>query len=415
MPVISSIKARQILDSRGNPTVEVDLWLEDGYMGRAAVPSGASTGSREALELRDGGTSYLGLGVSQAVNHVHDTIAPSVVNRDWQQSTLDQHMIELDGTPNKSKLGANAILGVSLAFAVAEAKFKHVPLFRHLADLSQTAQPSMPKPILNVMNGGAHADWSTDFQEYMLFPMGDLPFSEHLRKSVEVYHHLGQLIKDKGLSVHVGDEGGYAPALNSNEEAFELLMGAVKKAGYEFGEDRDFMIGVDVAATEFFDNGSYQLKRDKTTKSPEEMIDWMIHLSQTYPIYSLEDPLAESDWEGWQKLTTALKGKVQIVGDDLLATDPQYVQKALDQHNCNAMIIKVNQIGTLSQALESIRLASAADWRTIVSHRSGETEDTFIAHLAVGTDADQIKTGAPARSERTAKYNELLRIEEQLK
>lgn len=414
MPVISLIHARQILDSRGNPTVEVDVTLGDGSFGRAAVPSGASTGTREALELRDGGNKYLGKGVLRAVGNVNGEIAQALLDSNWDQKTLDEKMISLDGTDMKSRLGANAILGVSMAFAVAEAASKKMPLFKHLSELAGVIQQRLPMPMLNVLNGGAHANWSTDIQEYMIFPIKEEPFSERLRKSVEVFQHLGKLISQKGLSTNVGNEGGYAPEFKSNEEAFDTLLEAIAAAGYSAGRDGDFMLGIDAASSEFFKDGKYILKRDNTEKTSAQMVEWMESLVHKYPIISLEDPLAESDWQNWAEITKRLGHSVQIVGDDLLVTNPKFVKQAIDGHNCTAVLVKLNQIGTVTETLETMRLAREAGWGAIASHRSGETEDTFLAHLAVGAGANQIKTGAPSRSERTAKYNELLRIEEML-
>lgn len=411
---IAQLHARQILDSRGNPTVEVDLTLDDGSFGRAAVPSGASTGSREALELRDGGDKWMGKGVSKAVANVNGEIFDAVKGKDLDQSSLDKLMIELDGTETKSKLGANAILGVSMAFAVASAKSKNQPLYQYIADIFGNSDVKLPMPILNVMNGGAHADWSTDIQEYMLFPIKNEPYSEKLRKAVEVFHHLGKLISKRGLSTNVGNEGGYAPALGSNQEAFDIIMEAIASAGYSAGKDGDFMLGIDAAASEFYKDGKYVLKRDNTTKTSDEMIDWIVELCQKYPIISLEDPLAEEDWDGWAKLTAKIGSTVDIVGDDLLVTNPKYIKKAIEGKNCNVVLCKLNQIGTLTETLETMRMAREAGWKNIASHRSGETEDVFIAHLAVGTSAEEIKTGAPSRTDRTAKFNELLRIEETL-
>lgn len=414
MSVISTVHARQILDSRGNPTVEVDLVLDDGYMGRAIVPSGASIGSREAAEVRDEGSAYLGKGVTHAIANIKGEIQQAVQGKDLDQNQLDALMIALDGTPNKSRLGANAILGVSMAFAVAIAKTNKMPLYKHIQGLFGQDTVAMPRPILNVLNGGAHANWSTDIQEYILFPMRQEAYSEQLRKSVEVFHHLGKILSAAGLSTNVGNEGGYAPAFTSNEQAFEVMMEAVTAAGYSLGKEADFMLGIDAAAAEFYKDGVYQLKRDNVSKTTEQMIDWMESLCNKYPILSLEDPLAEEDWAGWAVLTERVGSRVQIVGDDLTVTNPKYVQQAITGKSCNSVIIKLNQIGTVSETLEAMKLARNAGWKNIVSHRSGETEDTFIAHLAVGTAAEKIKAGAPSRTDRTAKYNELLRIEEML-
>lgn len=414
MPNISAVHARQILDSRGNPTVEVEVTLDDRWMGRAAVPSGASTGSREVLELRDGGDAYLGKAVMNAVNNVKGEIGREIVGKDWSQQSLDDHLIKLDGTPTKSRLGANAILGVSMAFAVASAQAANRPLYEHLGSLAGNNNYRLPKPILNVLNGGAHANWTTDIQEYILFPMKAEPYHEQLRKSAEVFHHLGKIIAKRDLSTNVGNEGGYAPQFSSNQDGFDFIMEAVEKAGYTMGRDGDFMMGIDGAATEFYQDGKYNLKRDKITKTTDEMVAWMVELCEKYPICSLEDALAEDDWEGWTQLTAKLGDKVNIVGDDLTVTNPQYVQQAIDQKSCNAAIIKLNQVGSVTETLRAMQMVREAGWTNIVAHRSGETEDTFIAHLAVGAGGQQIKTGAPSRTDRTAKYNELLRIEERL-
>lgn len=411
---IKHIHARQILDSRGNPTVEVDLTLSDDSFGRAIVPSGASTGSREALELRDGGTAWLGKGVTKAIENVNTTIFDSVKDKEFTQDTLDKHMIGLDGTETKSKLGANAILGVSMAFTVACAASKKMPLYKYLAELTNTSTLKTPHPILNVLNGGMHAAWSTDIQEYILFPIKNEPYHELLRKSVEVFHHLGKLIAKRGLSTMVGNEGGYAPLLSSNQEPFELLLEAISAAGYTAGWDGDFMMGIDGAASEFYENGAYNMKRDKVRRSSDEMVAWLIEITKKYPICSIEDGLDQEDWDAWAKLVAGVDPRIQIVGDDLTVTNPKYVQKGINGKNCNAMIVKLNQVGSVTETLEAMKLAKTAGWKTISSHRSGETEDVFISHLAVGAGADQIKTGAPSRTDRTAKYNELLRIEEQL-
>lgn len=414
MPIISKVHARQILDSRGNPTIEVDVVLADGSFGRAAVPSGASTGVREALELRDGGDKYLGKGVLRAIGNVNGEIANVLKDNNWDQKSLDEKMIALDATETKSRLGANAILGVSMAFAVAEATSKKVPLFQHISDISGVTSKQLPLPMLNVLNGGAHANWSTDIQEYMIFPIKNESFAERLRKSVEVFHHLGKLIAKKGLSTNVGNEGGYAPEFKSNEEAFDTILEAIAAAGYTAGKDGDFMMGIDAAASEFYKDGTYVLKRDNTVKTSAEMIDWMVSLTEKYPLMSLEDPLAESDWESWAELTRRIGSTVQIVGDDLLVTNPKFVKQAIEGKNCTAVLVKLNQIGTLTETLQTMKMAQDSGWVNVTSHRSGETEDVFIAHLAVGGGGNQIKTGAPSRTDRTAKYNELLRIEELL-
>lgn len=412
MSAIQSIFARQILDSRGNPTVEVDVLLEDDSFGRAAVPSGASTGSREALELRDEGNEYLGKSVQQAVDNVNGKIGDAVIGQEWTQETLDKAMIELDGSENKGNLGANAILGVSLAYAVAASDSQNIAPYEYVGQLYGNSKWVLPRPMFNIMNGGAHANWTTDIQEYMVLPMKDEPYMERLRKSVEVFQHLGKLIKNKGLSTNVGNEGGYAPELGSNEEAFDMIMEAISKAGYEAGPGKDFMLGIDAAASEFYQDGKYNLRRDGSIKTTEEMVEWVAGLSKKYPLYSIEDPLAESDWDGWAALTAKIGADHQIVGDDLLVTNPIYVEKAIAGKNCNALLVKLNQIGTLTETLAAMKKAQAAGWNNVPSHRSGETEDVFLAHLAVGTGAGQIKTGAPSRTDRTAKYNELLRIEE---
>jgi enolase len=414
MASISKIQARQILDSRGNPTVECDLWLSDGSFGRAAVPSGASTGSREALELRDQTGPYLGRSVSTAVANAQSIIFPAVNGFSGTQAELDAKLNQLDGTPNKSRLGANAILAVSLAYAVAGAASRKVPLYRHIAQLYESASVKLPHPMANIMNGGAHADWTTDIQEYMIIPRTDEAYPVHLQKIVEVFQNLGILLKKRGLSIQVGNEGGYAPPLRSNEEAFELILAAISQAGYTAGPNGDFWLGIDAAASEFYRDGAYQLKRDGTSKTYEQMIEWYLNLSRQYPLYSIEDGLAESDWAGWQKLTAALGSDHLLVGDDLLVTNTQYIAQAIPEKSCNALLVKLNQIGTLSETLDAMRLAQNALWQLVPSHRSGETEDTFLAHLTVGTGAGWIKTGAPSRTDRTSKYNELLRINEQL-
>lgn len=414
MPSIQSLRARQILDSRGNPTVEVDITVSTGAIGRAAVPSGASTGLREALELRDGGTAWLGKGVTKAVANVQGPIAEAVIGKELSQKDLDKLLLERDGTETKSNLGANAILGVSMAFCVAEANSKKIPLYKHIAELTGTTTIKLPHPILNVLNGGAHAGWSTDIQEYILFPIKNEPYSELLRKSVEVFHHLGKLIAKQGLSTNVGNEGGYAPILGSNQEPFDLLLEAIATAGYTAGWDGDFMMGIDAAASEFYENGVYNMKKDRVRRSSEEMVEWLVELTKKYPICSIEDGLDQEDWDAWSKLTASVDPRIQIIGDDLTVTNPTYVQRGIEGKNCTGIIVKVNQVGSVTETLEAMRLAKSAGWRTIASHRSGETEDVFISHLAVGANADQIKTGAPSRTDRTAKYNELLRIEEEL-
>lgn len=414
MASISKLHARQILDSRGNPTVECDLWLDDGSFGRAAVPSGASTGSREALELRDNNPAFLGRGVMTAVDNIHSLIAPSVTGFSGSQDELDQKLIQLDGTNNKSRLGANAVLAVSMAYAVASAARERLPLYQYLAQLYKPAQLKLPRPMANILNGGAHANWTTDIQEYMIIPRAEEPFFQRLRKTVEVFQHLGEIIKKKGMSTNVGNEGGYAPQLRSNAEAFDLILSAVSAAGYTAGPEGDFWLGIDAAASEFFLDGLYRLKRDGTVKNSDEMIAWYRELTNQYPLYSIEDGLAESDGQGWQKLTAELGADHLIIGDDLLVTNTAYTAEAIQQRSCNALLVKLNQIGTLSETFAAMHLAQNSQWQVIPSHRSGETEDVFLSHLVVGTGAGWIKTGATSRTDRTAKYNELLRIAEQL-
>jgi len=409
MSAIFAVMARTIIDSRGNPTVEVEVTTEEGIVGRAAVPSGASTGEHEAVELRDGDkTRWAGKGVEAAVNHVNETIASHLIGRDvMQQRELDSLLLELDGTHNKAKLGANAILGCSLAIARAAAATLDIPLYRYIGG---AGAHTLPVPLLNVLNGGAHADNNVDIQEFMIAPVGASTFSEGLRMGVEVYHALKKVLGDKNLSTAVGDEGGFAPNLASNEEALEMLSLAVEAAGYKTGVDVAFAL--DVAASEFFQDGAYRL--EGKNKSASEMVDFYTQLADRYPLFSIEDGLDENDWEGWKALTESLGNRIQLVGDDLFVTNTGRLQRGLDQNVANSLLVKVNQIGTLTETLEAMDLAHRAGYTCVVSHRSGETEDTFIADLAVATNAGQIKTGAPARSERVAKYNQLLRIEEQL-
>lgn len=411
---IQSIHARQILDSRGNPTVEVDVRLEGGAFGRAAVPSGASTGIHEALELRDGDKSrYVGKGVSKAVANVNGAIAAGLKGADAaDQAALDAALLALDGTPNKASLGANAVLGVSLAAAKAAAAAAGQPLYRWLGGEEAVL---LPAPMLNILNGGAHTGWqSTDFQEFMVMPLGAPSFSEGLRWGVEVYHTLRGVLKEKGFSTLVGDEGGYAPALGSNEEAIELILQAIEKAGYQPGEQ--ISIALDPATSELFDEdkGDYHLRKEGRRLSSAEMVSFWTEWTQKYPIVSIEDGLAQEDWDGWKALTAAVGESVQSVGDDLLVTNPKFVRRAIDEQACNALLVKVNQIGSLSETIEAVKLCQDAGWGTVSSHRSGETEDSTIADLAVALRMGQIKTGAPARSDRTAKFNQLLRIEEEL-
>lgn len=408
---ISQILARQILDSRGNPTVEVDVKLTTGHSGRAAVPSGASTGSKEALELRDGGDDWMGKAVLYAVNNVRQVIAPAVYNRQFHSvAELDQLMIELDATPTKSKLGANAILGVSLATAKAVANASGLELWQYLAQIAGTA-PSLPMPMMNVMNGGAHADGSSDFQEYMIVPVGAQDFTQVLKIGTEVFHNLKTVLKKRGYVTTVGDEGGFAPSLkHGNQEPLELISEAVELAGYQLGTDVKFAL--DTASSEVYQDGVYQLKTENLSLISEQMIDKFADWTARFPIASIEDGLDENDWQGWQKLTARLGDKIQLVGDDLLVTNPRILLEAIDKKACNAILIKLNQIGTLSETIEAVKIAQSAGFNAIISHRSGETEDTTIAHLAVGLGAGQIKTGSLSRTDRICKYNEILRIAE---
>ena len=404
---IKDIKGREILDSRGNPTVEVDVILENGIMGRACVPSGASTGSREALEMRDGGPRYLGKGVLNAVSNVNTVLRDLVVGMDVEdQKAIDMAMINLDGTKNKSKLGANAILGVSMASLKAAALNAHKPLYRYIGDGN-----IIPRPMMNIINGGAHADNSLDFQEYMIIPVAN-NFKEVMRIASEVFHTLKGILKERGLATSVGDEGGFAPNLSSNEEGFKLIMEAINKAGYTPGVD--VCMAIDVAASEFYENGKYHLTGENRVLSTDELIDYYKELTEKYPIISIEDPVDENDWEGFSKITKELGDKIQLVGDDLFVTNKEYLQKGINLHAGNAILLKVNQIGTITETLETIELARKNNYKTIISHRSGETEDTIIAHLAVGLNLGQIKTGSISRTDRICKYNELLRIEEEL-
>jgi enolase len=409
MATIEAVGAREILDSRGNPTVEVEVALDDGTLTSAAVPSGASTGAFEAVERRDGDKSrYLGKGVEQAVTAVLDQIGPELLGFDASdQRLIDQAMIDLDGTDNKASLGANAILGVSLAVAKAAAKSADLPLFRYVGGPNAHI---LPVPMMNIVNGGAHADSGVDVQEFMVAPFGASSFKEALRTGAEIYHSLKSVLKAKGLSTGLGDEGGFAPSVAGTTEALELIAEAIDKAGYVLGTDVG--LALDVAATEFFSDGSYAFEGSK--RSSQEMIDFYTQLVRDFPLVSIEDPLDENDWEGWSALTAAVGDKVQIVGDDLFVTNPVRLQKGIDTGAANALLVKVNQIGTLTETLDAVALAHRSGYRAMMSHRSGETEDTTIADLAVATDCGQIKTGAPARSDRVAKYNQLLRIEEEL-
>ena len=413
---IQSVHGREILDSRGNPTVEVDVTLEGGAFGRAAVPSGASTGQREALELRDGEKKrYLGKGVRKAVANINGELAAALQGRDAEQGTIDRLMIETDGTPNKARLGANATLGVSMALARAAAQASGIPLYRHIAALYQGSDLSLPVPMLNILNGGAHADSSVDFQEFMVMPVGASTFSEGLRTGVEIFHTLKAILKKKGHSTGVGDEGGFAPSLESNQAALDVVLEAITQAGYSPGGD--VYIALDVASSELWNDEtkSYEFKKsgDKT-RSSDDMValyqDWV----RQYPIISIEDGVAEGDWEGWAALTRAIGARVQLVGDDVFVTNPEILKRGIAEGVGNALLVKVNQIGTVTETLDAMRMARAANYATVMSHRSGETEDTTIADLAVGTGAGQIKTGSASRSDRVAKYNQLLRIEEEL-
>ncbi len=412
MPIIEEIVAREILDSRGNPTVEVDVRLEDGAFGRAAVPSGASTGAHEAVELRDGDKyRFSGKGVLKAVQNVNTVIADELVGWDaLEQEMIDALLIGLDGTPNKGNLGANALLGVSLAVAKAAAESQHVPLYRYLGGVHARV---LPVPMLNILNGGTHTNWqSTDIQEFMIAPAGATNFSEALRWGADIYHALKKVLKDKGYSTNVGDEGGFAPALKSNAEAIEVILAAIDQAGYKAGTQ--IFICLDPAASEFFEEGKYNLRKEGRVLTGAQMIDFYADLCAKYPIVSIEDGLAEDDWETWAELNKRLGDKIQLVGDDLFVTNVERLKQGIAAHAANSILIKLNQIGTLSETLSAIEMAHRAGWSAVVSHRSGETEDTTIADLVVATNAGQIKTGAPARSERVAKYNQLLRIEEEL-
>ncbi|MGH7323437.1 MAG: phosphopyruvate hydratase [Candidatus Rokuibacteriota bacterium] len=412
MSAITGVYAREILDSRGNPTVEVEVQVESGAWGRADVPSGASTGKREALELRDGDSQrYRGKGVQQAVKNIEETIAPEIDGMEvTEQVRIDQALLELDGTPNKSSLGANAILGVSLAVARAAADDVGLPLYAYLGGPGARL---LPIPMLNVINGGAHADNGLDIQEFMLVPAGAENFSTALRMGVECFHALKDLLKEHGLSTGVGDEGGFAPNLSSNTAALDLFLQAIERAGYRPGEE--VLVALDVAASEFAEaGGRYRLARERAVRTTEEMIAMYEALCDRYPIVSIEDGLAEDDWGGWGALTRRLGGRVQLVGDDLFVTNPAIIQQGIKNGIANAVLIKVNQVGTLTETMEAIELAKRAGYGTVISHRSGETEDTFVADLAVAANAGQIKTGSASRGERTAKYNQLLRIEEEL-
>jgi enolase len=410
MPTIERIHARQILDSRGNPTVEVEVGLDTGATGRAAVPSGASTGEFEATELRDGGKAWGGKGVGKAVSHVNQDIAQALIGaRATEQGAIDRTLCDLDGTPNKSRLGANAILGVSLAVARAAAAETGEPLYLFLGGAEAT---TLPVPMLNVLNGGAHADNKVDFQEFMVVPVGATSFAEGLRIGAEVFHALKRTLKGRGLGTTVGDEGGFAPDLDSNESALQVLIAGIEAAGYEPGAD--VLVALDPATSELYEDGSYVLEHEGRSLSATELADYWAQICDAYPVVSLEDGMGEEDWDGWKALTERIGGGVQLVGDDLFVTNPERLERGIELGVANSILIKLNQIGTLTETLDTIRLAHDAGYTTVISHRSGETEDTTIADLAVATGAGQIKTGAPSRSDRVAKYNQLLRIEEEL-
>ena len=408
MAIIEALGAREILDSRGNPTVEVEIQLEDGTQARAAVPSGASTGAFEAAELRDGGKRYLGKGVEKAIAFVNDEIAPEIIGFDAQdQRLIDDAMIALDGTKNKSRMGANAILGASLAVAKASAESADLSLFRYLGGPNAHV---LPVPMMNILNGGAHADTNVDIQEFMIAPIGAPTFRESLRWGAEIYHALKSVLKKRGLATSVGDEGGFAPNLESNRAALDLILEAIEIAGFKAG--KEIALAMDVAATEFHDNGKYTF--EGASKTSGEMIAYYTSLVDAYPIVSIEDPLNEEDWAGWTDMTKSLGSRIQIVGDDLFVTNPERLARGIAGGTANALLVKVNQIGTLTETIDAVEMAHRANYRSMMSHRSGETEDTTIADLAVALNCGQIKTGAPARTERVAKYNQLLRIEEEL-
>ncbi|MDE2232758.1 MAG: phosphopyruvate hydratase [Patescibacteria group bacterium] len=414
MPKIKTIRAREILDSRGNPTVEVDLALSDDSFGRASVPSGASTGSHEALELRDGVKKrYGGKGVLKAAENINKTIADAVNGKELEQETLDRKLMELDGTKDKSNLGANAILGVSMAFAKAAAASEKKPLYRYFADIAKTGNPiRLPVPMMNIINGGKNAENSADIQEFMIVPHGFDSFRESLRAGAEIFHALKKLLHDRKLPTTVGDEGGFAPSLSSNEAAIELILEAIEIAGYKSG--KQISLALDVAATELYKSGTYHLTRDNRNLTTEEIIGWYEGLVNKYPIVSIEDGLAEDDWDGWMLLTKKLTGSIQLVGDDLFVTNIDRLRTGIEKKAANSILIKLNQIGTVTESIGAINLAKKADYSSVISHRSGETADTTIADFAVGTGVGQIKTGSLSRSERVEKYNQLMRIEEEL-
>ncbi|UOE93735.1 phosphopyruvate hydratase [Alkalihalobacillus sp. LMS39] len=408
MTIITDVYAREVLDSRGNPTVEVEVFLESGAMGRALVPSGASTGEYEAVELRDGGDRYMGKGVLKAVQHVNEVIAPELVGYDaLEQVEIDKFLIELDGTSNKGNLGANAILGVSMAVARAAADALGVPLYMYLGGFNAK---TLPVPMMNILNGGEHADNNVDIQEFMVMPIGAENFKEALRMGAEIFHNLKSVLKAKGLNTAVGDEGGFAPNLASNEEALQTIIEAIEKAGYKPGEE--IVLAMDAAASEFYEDGKYNLKGEGVVRTSEEMVEFYSELVAKYPIISIEDGLDENDWDGWKKLTEAIGDKVQLVGDDLFVTNTEKLSEGIEKGIGNSILIKVNQIGTLTETFDAIEMAKRAGYTAVISHRSGETEDSTIADIAVATNAGQIKTGAPSRTDRVAKYNQLLRIED---
>lgn len=414
MSIIVQIHARQILDSRGNPTIEVDVITESGYMGRAAVPSGASTGEHEAVEIRDNGAEYLGKGVTQAVKNVNEKIAPELVGYNvFEQALIDQTMIQLDGTENKSNLGANAILGVSLAVAHAAANELGLPLFRYIGG---TNAKILPVPMMNIVNGGSHSDAPIAFQEFMIMPVKAESFSHALQKGTEIFHHLKNILQEKGLSTAVGDEGGFAPNFNGTEHALDTIIEAIEKAGYKAGED--VMLALDCASAEFYKDNHYDYSifegKNGAIRNREEQVEYLKQLIEKYPIISIEDGMDENDWEGWKMLTDAIGDRVQLVGDDLLVTNVKMLKRAIDENTSNSILVKVNQIGTLTEAIDAVEMAKNANYTAVISHRSGETEDNTIADLAVALNAGQIKTGSASRSDRMAKYNQLLRIEELL-
>lgn len=411
MTIIEKVKAREILDSRGNPTIEVDICLSSGITGRAAVPSGASTGEHEAVELRDGGSRYLGKGVRNAVKNVEEILAPEILGMDAaKQVDIDNLMIKLDGTPNKSKLGANSILGVSLAIAKAAAAASGLSLYRYIGGVNAR---TLPVPMMNILNGGAHADNNVDIQEFMIMPVGAGSFSEALQMGTEVFHTLKKVLKEKGYNTSVGDEGGFAPNLKSNDEAIEVILESIEKAGMKVGDD--ILIALDPASSEFYEGGYYVFKKsDNSKKSSDEMVRFYADWVRQYPIISIEDGMSENDWEGWKNLTLEIGSRVQLVGDDLFVTNSKRLARGITEGTANSILIKVNQIGTLTETLEAIEMANRAGYTAVISHRSGETEDATIADLAVATNAGQIKTGSTCRTDRVAKYNQLLRIEDEL-